>query len=812
MFIPYNSNNLMAFYKGLYSSSKNDKHRRNKTTVPFSEESRGKFWLELPSQMDKRLKEMKKKFYQEFISSDPEKILILSNQMAMNCNNHEMDSKQFDLFSKEFFIGMNRKYEFQETMVVHSLVRALQMSRGRCLLMPETEEMLDLKEEEIDLLEGNLKEEYKTNFSLEERKNWVKEKMMSMRMDTLGFTNFILNRGKDNNISSSIGLYSGLNTIVSHHYKMQNKLEEMNLVYKFHHPVMRTIRFYLSDIGVSVEPKDLINYIFNPNKDFTNSVQILFLELLGKQNEMSMNQVFDNPFKFIQILMVNSRFPFKDFKDYLMLNQKSMKFVKVNMMSDLFDSGNYEDNLLNLYSTRTNPSYSYERRENMRMSDPNVLEFLTNTSMRNRVEYHLGQDMTFFLTNQDTKVKRAMTLDKISGEDWVDTNMLDYRRVEYKKMKLKNIQMEMWSNVNTLIKVIHRKAHLDVFISSRSTLESREENRLLMSMFLKDMYKYLNEGYQVLYRYNQNSSELYGVSYRVCNMRFKTKVNYKNTKWIMMLYVSSNIKMEGETETFSLMVDNYTVDSESLKNYKLKNTEDELITIRNLMDEPKDIKTLELLLLENEMLVEVSLSETEDSNQRYDINNINQMFGVINLENTLGKMLNIKMDEMSSSEDSDNIEMDEFRFGETMSMEDMIKMSSLLREDQSDSSKMSESQNHSNMIKVLDYLVSSSFLGEVTVDKRLMMDIYKFSVKNNKTLNFHNLLLWQLRNLFDHNISNIMSLIMYNIVLKNFFSELNVSPTSNLRLLPKDMKVDSKTLFIKKKEDLSSTFENLLSF
>jgi len=122
---------LKLFYRNTYSAQPSDSYKIIRNLVPFSETSAGKFWFELPTKLDKRLMDLKREFYEEDIRLDPEQIMKDMDVTALSVNMKRNDMKHYIQFTKEFFVGMKRKYEFQETMVVHSLIRALSCPRGR---------------------------------------------------------------------------------------------------------------------------------------------------------------------------------------------------------------------------------------------------------------------------------------------------------------------------------------------------------------------------------------------------------------------------------------------------------------------------------------------------------------------------------------------------------------------------------------------------------------------------------------------------------------------------------------------------------
>lgn len=832
MFDPNNSKELMKYYNNIYTAKNNKEDKKKKGVVPFSEESKGKFWFELPTRMDKQLKEIKKDFFDNKINMNFEDIMESMNMNSMNVNLMSSDHKSYKQFVKEFFVGMNRKYEFQETMVVHSLVRALQLSRSKGVVYPKSEKMVEIEKNYNELKDKVMGQDPELiDFVL------VKSKLEDLEVDLdyqkhdlVSFASSMMNLDKNDTEESSIYLYKGLSIIAMNHYTIKNRLNEMNVSTKYKHPTMRTIRFYSNDIGSSIKSKDLINHLFDPNHSSSNLILKLFEDLVLNFKNLDRKLIYENPFKFIEKFMNYTDMPFKSFKDYIDLNYKSMKFIKINMISDFYDSGNMKENLMNMYMNRTNPSYIYELKSDDTYKDQKVLEFLTNISLNlNYDDPYLREDM-MNITTSDNKVTKAMKLSSLSKNDWETTQNMSYQRVEYKVKKFKGVKYEMWTNLSTLIRAIHRGKNLDVYIYSNNDIDTNLNNRYLMSAFIKDMNKYEVSGMKVNYMTRARISEIYNVAYMISEIKFKTSIKRYMTKWMMNMQVTASrnhhFKFEDySTAEFTMLTDTYTVDNKSLMNMKIKDSMDDEITIKEFLTDIPDIETLDHILLKNGWLKDIKMKENQEveTQDKYTIESMNESFGVKNMKdaiiNLVGstKVLNtenyLNMESPSTSNWAD--EMNE--------IEDTIDLSSFnirnladamnksLEQTEEDSSDQDESymNERASLIKIMDYMITESVTMTIDINRQEMKRYINSIRTNMRSMNtFHNYLFWHIRDIFNYNISDVMAVIIYNIILKNHITVLDIQPISHLKKIPKMPKSNKMVQFLRLKsndEDIQET-------
>ncbi|QJT73694.1 RNA-dependent RNA polymerase [Botrytis cinerea negative-stranded RNA virus 6] len=824
MFDPNNSPTLDLFYDNMFRASSNKEDERKKKTVPFSEDSKGKFWFELPTRLDKLLVELKNEFFEEKINITYEEIINSMDRSALNVNALSTDFKRHKQFVKEFFVGMNRKFEFQETMVVHSLVRALQMSRSKGVIFPRTQEAVDNQDKlrEMDkairkkILKGEEVEKDMDKFKE------MEEVVSKDRHDILSFTRFILSI--NTNTATAKVMYKGLSKVAMHHSTIRMELEKMNVSYRYYHPTMKTIRFYTNDIGVSVRSEELLNHMFDPSQDSSTSMVVMIHDLTQMTKGYEPKDVYQKPFEFIEELMKNSNKPFKDFKDFLDLNYKSMKFVKINMISDFFDGGNMEENLLNMYRTRVNPSYILEKNEDDITVKTSILSYLSNISLGIKNIPQVINDDMCKITMQDNKMSRVMKLDAISRDTWTESTTMEYQRLEYKKFRIRGILQETWSNLNLLIRATHLNNLIRVYVYSTGNLEESLDNKYILSMFSKEIIRWRNEGKEVRFMTIGCMSEFYGISYNKTRIKFKTQVRMYNTHWKIFLLVSANVDAAFNKENsyfaeFCLLTDSYTVDDKTLKSAKLMDIDDEEIDISTFMMDVPDLERLDQVLMKNGWIEEITLVEGEDipDEEMYNVTSINEAFGQLNMMNTVANLIGKQIMEDPKNEDTEEDIMEMVNSPNRTSLFDkkefQIKelVDALLFRDshrgmqEVDPEMDFSSQKRTSIIKTIDYLITTSFQETLDIDRKKMQANLKYIKSRSSTIKpFHSMLFWQIRNALDFNISYVMALMIYNVILKNYITVIDIQPISKFKIFPPSTrsKIKEEAIYVFKKLDM----------
>jgi len=638
--------------------------------------------------------------------------------------------------------------------------------------------------------------------------------------DSFTYVNYILSRGQKN---TSLYLYNGLKKVVDIHYQILEDLQAMKKSTKFMHSTMKAIRFYLTDIGMSAKASEILNYIFDVGSDFRNGTVQSVENILKMCGKVFNYDIYKNPFKFVEDFMENSEYPNKSFKDYLSLNYKSMNFLKISMLSDTPCMGNMKDNLTNLYRTKSNPSFVYEVVTKDLFRHETSLQFLTNVSLNQPImEVKDLEDKEVNTIDQsDNMMTRAMKLHSLSKGKWTSTTNLNYNRVEYRQYKdnRENSIIKHWTDMKTMAKAVEFKNKVEFHLWTNMTLNKNNQSQMLISIIKRYLDELEEKNIKVYFMTDKKYSELYNIFYDTMDLKYNTEVKYNITNWTLKLNITNLEEVEfnrfkTNCQEYNILTDRYTVDDKTLMETKIINEYDEVIRVKELLNDIPDILSLDKIFLKNNWIQEIKLQDgtmgEKDNKDKYKVTALNESFGMSNVHNTLSNMFDLSVlakEQMSS---------DEFP---TLTMEkvpEMNLMSSVMAafmkiENNDDELTIEYSPYERNSImKEIDFLTTESVKMSVTVYKDKMKEFIKYAQNSGRNLAmFHNMLLWQIRDAFNYEISDTMLVIIYNIILKGNISTLEMMPVMNLRRFGPEMKVHFKesVRFVKVKEHYVEDFE-----
>jgi len=819
------SEKLKLFYRNTYSAKPSDSYKIVRNLVPFSEASAGKFWFELPTRLDKRLMDLKKEFFEENIKMEPEEVLKDMDVTALSVNLKRNDMRHYIQFTKEFFVGMKRKYEFQETMVVHSLIRALQLSRGKGVVFPKDSKYIEL-DDNIKELKNNIKFKLKKEERVDDDTKKLfklEEELLSYTHDAKTYVEYIMSRKSEN---SSLYLYNGLKKVVDIHYQVLEELKMMKKSTKFMHSTMKAMRFYLTDIGMSAKSSEILNYLFDVGSDFRNSTVQSVNNILNLSGKTFDYDIYKNPFQFVKDFMKNSEYPNKSFKDYLSLNYKSMNFLKIVMLSDTPCMGNMKDNMLNLYRTKSNPSFVFEVINRDYFRQESALEFLTKLSLNQPLAIipEVEEKEACMIDQSDNIMIRAMKLHSLSQGKWVSTSNLDYNRVEYRQYKdnKNNSLVKHWTDMKTMAKAVEFKNKVELHLWTDSILDKDNKSPMLISILRRYLDELEEKNMKVYYMTKRKYSELYNLHYDTLDLKFMTEVKYNITNWTLKLNITNREELEFNRfklncQEYNILTDRYTVDDKTLMEIEVLDQYNETVRVQDLMNDIPDILSLDKIFLKNNWIQEIKLpegavSEREDKD-KFKVSALNESFGMSNIHNTLSSMFDLSAlrRETEDIEEEDTIVME--KVPETSIMNTV--MSAFLKvEDSGDELTVEYSPYERNSImKEIDYLTTASVRTSITVYKDKMKEFIQYVKRSNRDMSvFHNMLLWQIRDAFDYNISDTMLVVVYNIILKGSVSTLEMMPATSLKKYGPEMKTRFKesVRFLKLVEHFNEDYEQVM--
>jgi len=848
MFVNENNTSLSTFYKNLHGATPVERQSLGKGAVPFSDVMKGKFWMELPMRLDKRLKAIKDQFFEEELVLSPVQVLEKMDKSALDVNLSQTDMAHHREYVLEYFVGMSRNFEFQETMVVHSLVRALSMSRGKALPYPRLSKAVEAETEMRKLISRMKNLGFATELDKETMEE-LEEVLVMEETDCLGFVNLIMDQKSD---ISSINILTGLRDVVTNAKKIQEDLKAMVRKSKYLHPTMRNLRFYMSDIGTMVDPKDMLSYLFSPERDFTNTTAQTFFSMVNMTGIIpDMEAIHKNPFHFVKIFMQGGDYPFKRFKEFLSYYKKSLKFVKVVMLSDFPCGGNMMDNITNLYRSRSSPYYVLEDPSRNR-KESGELAFLSRVSM-DKMKMPPSRAESFTdISMSDTKLNMLEKLSKVTQGNWVDSYFLNMTRVNYRTFKRKKgkVVYKYWTDGKAMItaeeNTMMKQKIVNVSVVFSEDPEKEFSSELLMSIFHRYMFEMTSTGYSLWFIRKDFRSEELKVSYAVMPLYFRVRFDYGAVTWkAHMEFKVQDYEDDSVYDFCSTLIyeDPYTIRMSDLEEMTFMTEDFEELAVRDMLSETTDILTLDRMFKSLKWTMEDFLPDSKRDfsdkkitmeEGRRQVAEINKNFGLQNMKDTLmavigSNVLTAERPNLGGREDTDEVVfMSAFLSGkDNESGAEVVDFnildtiySSLQGKAQKDrkEEEYSMESDRISIIKIMDRMVTESV--------REYLILNRDTIKNNVRMvrkkpelgdNFHNSLICNIIGLFEDEggISDYMAVMIYNVILKNMASTLNIQASTGLARLkdqdgkikmPKFRMVERTDTLLELEDDLEANF------
>jgi hypothetical protein len=657
-----NSAKTKEFYQKLFSAQRNKMDDKMKNLIPFTEDSRGRFWFEMNMRMDKQLKEIKKDFFANRVKKPMTRILKEMDINSLNVNLVSNDMKSYRNFTQEYFVGMRRNYEFNELMTVHSLVRALQLSSKKAMVMPKTKMVMEVENEIAELDQKLINERKKTSeedlIKIMERRKILQEGIKKLQVGVEEFVHDVLIRGKATD--STICLYDQLEGLEDLEVSTMEEMKKFPKTEKFYHGTMKKIRFYISPVGLSVRGGDVMKHMFEdnlaPSNRVVTTVDKLFSSLKTRNTNggFSSRELYSNPFGSIKKLMSGSNYPMKDFKDFIMLNYKNMKFMEMIMISDTTCSGNFSDNLKKLMMSRSRPEFNYRFPSQEYTKDEKVTRFLSDISLNDNKPYKgILKNTDIFLS--DSRVERGLKMYQVAGgEEPVPWENISSERVEYGSFNFRKdkFRSHFWTNFKMVVMAKEFQDKVEISYFSPVDLGTSEAD-LTSLLYLVDKFKndMMNLKKKWVPMTLSNWSMKWNITYNRMNFFVKTYIKRGFEKWVMMTQFytsfSSHLGDPGPMKemTYIQMEDRYTVDHEKLMKIKMTSMMGEQYTMRDLLLEPPSIEDLAKMLTEEDLLptLEMPLVKSKDETDDYkDVQDILEQFnsalGANSMMSSLTKM------------------------------------------------------------------------------------------------------------------------------------------------------------------------------
>lgn len=385
---PCNTPELINFYKGIHTAIREDCFFSSDHLSDYINPVSGKWRISLPFRSDKRLCAIKDDFYTAH-DIDRERVRENCEDSSLLINNPDSDTLVYKTFSESYLMGVNRNYEFSDTAVLHSMVRALQMSSQGGVMFPRLEEDFNMK----DLA-------------------------TTERIDMHEFVDLIMK--KDVKLSYMDKLICYKDVWKAKMWVDKNMLNSCGDG-KVRHQKSRFVRMHTAEMGVKATAKEILNCMFGGSKGVTSRI-VRATEAVAELFDMDRYLMFTEPHmeiykamgahkEYVEKGTIRAE-PILNFKRFLDSHFKHQHYVDFSMISSHPDSGNVQRNLLNFYCDKSDPRFMKTISSSMERSEQKE-DFLTlggvGGDMSDYLESCIFESPDVILPSDD-KLTRTMKL------------------------------------------------------------------------------------------------------------------------------------------------------------------------------------------------------------------------------------------------------------------------------------------------------------------------------------------------------------------------------------------------------------------
>lgn len=837
MYSQHNSKELSDFYWNLYSATCDRTDQSMKHTIPFTEDSRGRFWMEVPMNMDKELSEMKLDFFRNKLGLDQEQLVNVLNSEAINFNLSSQDPKMMRVFSKTFFIGMKRNYSFNVLANLHSLIRALQYSTKRAMIFPKSKSVLELEDRRRQLINQINDKKSTSNKTLEELINMRDElKLLDSRLDLfrVDIKTFAEVMLKMKSETSGFNLKGHLHQLMDEEDQIMSSLKNCYKDFKTGHPIFKKVRFHLEDKGLTASPTEMTKYLFENSFEASNYVVETTKQVFQSVGLNLNREIFMSPFEHVRKMMKGSKFPMKEFWDFLNLNFKAYRNMELVMMVDFQCQGNFKDNLRELIYSRAHPSYHLVSKKQEIGSKQKKIDYLTNMSL-GKGDIRPREDCVK-ITEMENKLVKCMKLTSVSWLTRESCRKVESRKVEYSRFnnQKKGCVTNIWFNFNLFVQAEEFEKVVYLYVYSPSNLETTyREDFNLWNILDKYLFEMTTKGSKIQPKTRGNYCGSAKTFYNRTELHFLMKLVRRASKWEiwMDLFTKSQTELSQKDNSLGMMkmyTDYYTVDLDTVRNLELEGLYGESVTLDGMRGDPPSIEELDQIIMNNNLVKKIFIpgpGEDQKMVDRKEILDFNslicssavmdsmiKMFKMGQFDDTLKEieeeekalLKGTKFDwseDVIQTEEILNLPEEEIRFFEqddnTMIVVEPDRWASLgmtLVEamekgpdiDPGDTSWFV--QEKGGLIGMIEQIFFSTVETCMIFDRVEMIQAYNHMKKADKEESFHNFLLWQIMSEFDYSISHNMLLMIYNYCLRKLGSLTKINPAQNLLLYPESSK------------------------
>lgn len=477
IFDPKISKETKIFYKKLHSAVVMEEKVDDTNRELFDDFITGKFRLELPLRLDKRIKKMKMDFYgsqdnMDLVKAEREKFSIMLGSPIKWENLRDIDMNSY-------LLSVNRKYEFGETMAIHSLIRALQLTKSGGFIHPRDHSAI-----------GEMASFDNTN----------------VKSTLIEFVDFVCSVETMENNVCTLDFMIGYEEIMAKTSDMENMLKSMHRKEVSRHSKIRTMRFYTSAKMATFDEKELMRILFQQEKEIGHRTMVALQSLSNvmKADLLTCNDIF----KLIKDRFSHSEFPMTSFVNLLKNNRKSTKVDDMEILTDNIDLGSATLNIIELYKSRSIPNQVFYDNSEVNIDEninKKMTTYVTMMKVDKFAEYSakIARD-----TKEIYKIKLSDTTNEVACKlvntymYSKDVRIMDNFKSERVFFTTKMIQEDDERFKSYLYCDMASIMMMDILedrklVRTRIFLKGECENTLIMNMFLRDLKAFKNKGYSV---------------------------------------------------------------------------------------------------------------------------------------------------------------------------------------------------------------------------------------------------------------------------------------------------------------------------
>jgi hypothetical protein len=576
MFKSTNSATLNSFYRALFTGIREDV--REMVDSNIIESTSGKIRLVLPYRVDKAMAAIKEDYFASK-NIDMEEVMEFNEDCCLFLDLDRM-TKTFDRKMRDnYFVGMQRTYRFGDSMVVHSLVRALQYGSTKLMMRPSV-----ISERECDIM---------------------------------SFVHRILERTTR---PSSIKIYEPYS-------KMMEEVEKAMLHCKSavksdagRHTKKCKIRFRTRNLVMRADVDEVMEFVAG-YKDRMSNRLITVLEDLAEMLSLDKEDFISDPLKEINKKMSSYKYPMTTFKLVLDEYVQNRINYSVDLMCGFNDGSSAFDSLCSIICERMNPSYSMtvKKESNFSTLSDDINTWISLGGNSGEIPWDLMtggledavRDTAGFINTSDTAFERGAKLLYCADNSIQDikSDFVFHRR----GFTEDRAEYHCWTNLDDtcLMMVDHENCTLQMTLSNKDGLldENSAVFRLMSieksSIVYSNFKAYYNDGgvYSTEMACNRNSNH-YKLSIRHLVDRFE-------------IYINMNVETYDNNEpfnaSFKVFSNNYTITSTSLA----RMNSNELVKDFYMMTQGfSNLKTIQEIMKKNNLTDEPVLGRwTDDRNK-----------------------------------------------------------------------------------------------------------------------------------------------------------------------------------------------------